>query len=123
MTASQAELQISAPLDRAAIARRVASLRAELRESARRPDDLQRALDAACESLGGLVRDCGDDIELASRLSEPRAVAGSYVRATIDLSESGVETRQCVDVLRRGHARVIEELAAVQSILLEPSDD
>jgi len=83
--------------------------------------DLHRALDSACDSLGGLVRACDDD-ELASRLGEPRAMAESYVRATLDLRDAGDDRSLYGEVLRRGHARVVEELADVHRSILEPTD-
>lgn len=102
------------------VARQVAHLRASLRSTSQDADALARALDEVGRSLDRLRRTCGDDTDLVFRLGEPRAVAASYISATSHLTKSGVESQLCEDMLRRGQARVIEELTELQRTLTAP---
>lgn len=109
--------------DPGAIARRVGRLRDDLCRTDPGSAALARALDDVDRSLDRLGRSCRGDDDLSYRLEGLRATAASYVRATAHLTEAGVESSLCEDVLRRGRARVIEELAAVEQTLLPAEAD
>jgi hypothetical protein len=82
------------------------------------PRELWHALDLVCDTLGVLVHRCRDDEDLAIRLGAPRALAASYVTATVDLTDAHGMAGSCAEVLRRGRERVLAELEGLQASLL-----